>query len=849
MRLILSQAWKELWAEKKFALLFLVNLSLGLSGLVSMEAFRDSLKKSLDENAQSLLGADIAVTGRRAFTPAENALNEKIRAEAESEAELAETFSMLRTPAASRLVMLKGISPLYPLRGELELASGAKVGLGQGPGLKPGEAWVDPELARTLKLAPGETFSLGAKQFIVKDFVEMDPTQGFRGLALSGRIFLSLEDLKATGLLKNESTASYSRLFRMKAATNLRERAKAWGRAYADPGIKVSAAGDAADESGRLLLYLGDFLGLSALVALFLSSLGSAYLFRTWLVRRSRTFALHQVLGLPFLNAAAVPGVQALLLAIGAVPLSLLFGLAELNALSRLVASLSPVEVVATLSLDSALVALGVASIGTIFLSLPFLWSLKSLYPKDLLGGKLPETGLRPAAAALFLLPAVFLYGLAVYEAQSLRTAGLFIAALFIALLFFLLTGALLLFALGRLAASAKFAPWPVRQGLLQLSRKGFTSLSAFVALALGALLLNLLPQLRAGLGGELGDAGGTGRLPSFFLFDIQEEQLAPVEAALEKLGLKLENQSPMVRARLISVNKSSYEKDPGAAGFRTREEEMDARFRNRGFNLSYAKGFNEAESLAEGRPFSGAGAAPELSVEERFAERLKLKIGDRLLFDVQGVEVEGTIVNLRKVRWTSFRPNFFVIFSEGALEGAPKIFLGSLPELGAEKKEAVQGMLAEQFPNVSAVDVRATVNRGLALADRMRWALNLMSGISLFAGIVVLFSIAFRQAELRRWDMNLLKILGAGAAELRAQVLFEFGVLALVASTFGAVLSLGMAWAFSKFFFDGAFRADWPPLIFSVLGCTLLALLVAAAGARAVWRRNPAELLQEQGL
>lgn len=848
MGLALRQAWKELWAEKKFALLFLVNLGLGLSGLVSMEAFRGSLLGSLEENAQSLLGADIAVSSRRALSEKEKATVTELSEGAEARSEIAETFSMVRTPATSRLVLLKGIDAAYPLRGAIELASGGRVENGAGPRLGPAEAWMDPELARTLGLKIGDAFKLGTHEFRLVDFVALDPTQGFRGLALAGRIFLNLEALRATNLLQSESTASYTKLFRFAETDGLKAKAKGWTKQFPDPSVKVSAAGDAADESGRLLLYLGDFLGLAALVALFLSSLGSAYLFRTWLVRRSRTFALHQVLGLSFREAATIPAIQVLLLAVAAVPLALAFGLAEQRALSYLVRTLSPVEVSAHLTAASALLALAVASVGTFALSFPFLWSLRSLSPKELLGGKLPEPGFPARLALLFVPPAFFLYGLAVYESQSWRTAAIFGGALLGALVFFLATGGALLVAVGALAQRARSAPWPVRQGLLHLSRKGFTSLSAFVALALGALLLNLLPQLRASLGQELGGAG-TGRLPSFFLFDIQEEQLAPLEAALKEKGLALENQSPLVRARLLKVNEDSYERSSGSEGFRTREEEMEARFRNRGFNLSYRAGLNDAETLVEGKPFAPGSAVPELSVEERFAERLHLKVGDLLRFDVQGVEVDGRIVNLRKVRWTTFQPNFFVIFSEGALEGAPKIFLGSLADLPAAKREEVQTLLAERFPNVSAVDVRATVNRGLALADRMRGALNLMSAISLFAGIVVLFSIAYRQAELRRWDMNLLKVLGAGAGALRNQVIFEFGLLSFVATSFGAFLSLGLAWLCARFFFDGDFAVDWPPLLISVLACTVLAVVVAALGARGVWRRNPAELLQDPAL
>jgi putative ABC transport system permease protein len=156
---------------------------------------------------------------------------------------------------------------------------------------------------------------------------------------------------------------------------------------------------------------------------------------------------------------------------------------------------------------------------------------------------------------------------------------------------------------------------------------------------------------------------------------------------------------------------------------------------------------------------------------------------------------------------------------------------------------------MAENFPNVSVVDVKATVNRALDLADRMRWSLNLMSAISLFAGFVVLFSIASRQAEVRRWDINLQRVLGAAVQEVRFQQLTEFALLSSCGALVGALISVLFTWITSLYFFEGAFTVSPLPLFFSVIGTTVLGLLVSWAGTRSAWKRKPAELLQEQPL
>jgi predicted lysophospholipase L1 biosynthesis ABC-type transport system permease subunit len=146
-------------------------------------------------------------------------------------------------------------------------------------------------------------------------------------------------------------------------------------------------------------------------------------------------------------------------------------------------------------------------------------------------------------------------------------------------------------------------------------------------------------------------------------------------------------------------------------------------------------------------------------------------------------------------------------------------------------------------------VDVKATVNRALDLADRMRWSLNLMSAISLFAGFVVLFSIASRQAEIRRWDINLQRVLGAAVQEVRFQQLSEFALLSFFGALVGSSISVLFSWITSLYFFEGVFTVSGLPLFFSVMGATFMGLAVSWMGTRSAWNRKASELLQEQPL
>src|SRR5262249_31689239 len=150
-----------------------------------------------------------------------------------------------------------------------------------------------------------------------------------------------------------------------------------------------------------------------------------------------------------------------------------------------------------------------------------------------------------------------------------------------------------------------------------------------------------------------------------------------------------------------------------------TREAQQERDFKNRTFNLTYRSELSESETLAVGKDFSPipyewetADELPEISLEVRFANRLKIHLGDSMSFDVQGVPVEGRVVLMRRVKWLSFQPNFFVQFQPGVFNDAPKSFLASIPKLEAAEKDVLQNEIVRRFPNISVIDVSQAIAR-----------------------------------------------------------------------------------------------------------------------------------------
>ncbi|WP_413289794.1 ABC transporter permease [Bdellovibrio sp. HCB337] len=841
---------RELLRSWKFGLFFIFNLSLGLTGYVSLEAFKVSLQDSLRENSKSILSADLAVSARRALTDSEK---NQIQSVMSTDAEMSESyefFAMMSSAQGSRLVMVRAIDQNYPLYGQLVLGSGEKIvqSTPEKEILKSESTWVYPELMAQMGLKNGDEVQLGQLKLKVADSVGKDGTQTFRAAALAPRIFISRELLAKSGLIQYGSTYSVNYFFKLKNDLQAAEKSEALLKVLTDPAIRVETSQGAGEDSGRQLGYLSDYLGLVAIIALFMSALGAAYLFRLFMTQRMREVAILRSLGLQATNAVSLYAVQVTVLGFLSLIPTVLVASVVLPLLSQLLASLTPFSLSPTMSWRAVWMALALGVVGSFVICLPFLLKIRELKPTKLFAEEKFSSDIEIRKPWVFLPGILLFWVLAVAQSNSFKMGSVFVGAFFAVLLVLFLTGLLLLLVLKSFRNAKN---WISKYSLLGLSRRRASSLAIFIALGLGSLLINILPQLKNSLQNEFKTEEAS-KIPSLFMFDIQDEQMPALQDLLKQENIQSIGYSALVRARILKVNGQEFERKVEEGGFKTRESEAEARFRNRGANLSYREKISDSETISEGRPFSGdydpsKQKYPEVSIEYRFADRLGINVGDVMTFDVQGVEIEGQVINLRKVKWTSFQPNFFVLLQNGVLNEAPKTFITALPKMSEAQKDTLQLKLAKAFPNVSIVDVQRTVNEVLKIADQMSWSLELMAALALFTGYVVLYSIVSSQMRLRRWELNMLKVVGASFGAVSKYLVTEFVVLSLGAGLIGAGLSVFVSYFISYYVFEGSFVFSWMWPLWTALGVCGLSALIAYLASRQVVHESPLVILQEE--
>lgn len=836
--MLIRYAWRELRHSPRFCFLFLLNLSLGLLGFIVLDSLKRSFSDRLQSSAQQMLSADLSLSSRRPFTEEDlKAVDQELPAGTESQ-DIVTLYSMVASGQRSTLVELKGINPAYPFYGAIQLQNaGVHKGSSPLPLNEEPLVWVAPELLIQLETEVGGTLRIGQKDFRIADVIVDDSAASMVGTSMAPRIYVGQAPLLAADLIQFGSTAFRSRLFKLPAGTEIEELQARINKVLKDPGVRIRNYKEAGQDDGRMLAYLSDYLGLVSLVALALAAIGAAYLFRVHLDQRQKSIATLVSLGLTHERASLLFLLQVLFLGLASAAIGSLLSIMLMPLGARLLQSLTPVDIPSALSWSSYGLAALMGTLGATLVCLPLLARIRTLNPATLF----QESKVSPAQAMssrLAYLPAVLaFYGLAVWQAHSWRVGSLFIAILAVLLLVFVGAALGLLRFLGRIKRGKSLS---TRLAITYLEAHRSHTISAFVALALGATLINLIPQIQHSIQNELQRPEGD-RLPSLFLFDIQEDQIDPLENTLSAENVKPSSVSPMIMARLLEVNGKPYQRPDRAEAnsIGTREDEEQQRFRNRGVNLSFRSELAQAETVTEG-VFkneiyqSETGKPATLSIEERYAERMGFKMGDRLTFDVQGLAIDGEITSLRRVKWNTFQPNFFVLMQPGAIDDAPKTFLLTLPELESARKSQIQKKIVDSFPNISIIDVSKLVAKINSLLEQMALVLIVMGWLTVLTGHIVVFSIAHQQSIFRRWDHNLLKVLGADLGLIMRATLKEFGILGFSAALLGSLFGVLASFVIAK----GIFKGLWQPSLTLPLVLGVLLLIVCLLTAYIATKR-----------
>jgi putative ABC transport system permease protein len=356
-------------------------------------------------------------------------------------------------------------------------------------------------------------------------------------------------------------------------------------------------------------------------------------------------------------------------------------------------------------------------------------------------------------------------------------------------------------------------------------------SLGLAVMLIVAVALLDQI--LRAQLTGR-----GSREMPAFFFIDIQPDQVEPFRQIVRSTGGNEPEVVPVVRSRLAAVNGA-----PAARSGGPRAEEW---YLMREYVLTWAAEPPGRDTIVAGRWWTPEEATrePLISVEEDVARQLGVGLGDSLTFNIQGVPVSARVHSLRRVDWRTFNASFFVIFSPGALEGAPATHIATA-RVRPEDEDRVQSAVVAALPNVSAIAIREVRQRAANIVDQIAFAIRLLAGFTIVVGLIVLVGALTATRYQRLYQSVILKALGATRGVVARVFAVEYALLGVLAGVGGTALAAVLAWAILRFVLDVPWR--WHPvtLVLGVAASTALAVLVGSVTTLRLLGERPLRILR----
>lgn len=780
------------WRAGELTMLLLA-LVLAVAALSSVGFLADRLHQGLERDARRMIGADFIV---RADHPVDPQFAKQAGALGLSTASTAIFPSMVNSTGVqpvSRLAAVKAVSPGYPLRGELRIASAP--GAADHPTRSipaPGTVWVDQALLDALKLHVGDAVKVGSRNFTIGAVITRELDRGFSFVNFSPRLMLRADDVPSTGLITYGSRVTYRLLVAGPDASVARFTQFAHDKVDGGKmrGVALESLQDGQPQVRQTLDRASHFLTLVSLLTALLAAVAIAMAAHRYMRRHLDGCAAMRCLGVSQATLRTLFTLEFIGLGLIGGALGVALGYLGHMALLTWLGSLIDV----TLPYPTVWPALEGIAAGLVLLlgfALPPLLPLTRVPPVRVLRREWGEAG-RTAWAA-YALGIVLFAALLILAAGELKLGGIVAGGFAGGLLVFACIARLALWSASRVVRSERVnAGIGWRYALASLERRSGASALQITALGIGLMCLLLIAMTRNDL--VAGWRKSTPPdAPNEFIIDIQPDQRDAVTQYLNTHGVPGTVLAPMVRGRLIAINGKPVNPD-------SFKGEDAKRLVDREFNLSYTTELPDDNRLSAGAWY-GDTKTPQISIEQGLAKLINVKPGDTLRFDVTGLQIDAPVTSVRKLDWGSFKVNFFVLMPPAALQDFPATFITSF-HLPPEKQSTIDGLIAA-YPNLTAIDMGPILAQVQRVLQQVIGAVQFLFAFTLAAGVLVLYAALAGTRDERMRESALLRALGASHRQVRAVQVAEFVAVGALAGLMAAIGAQVIGWLLATRVFE----------------------------------------------
>ncbi len=815
--------------------IILAAIVLSVAAVLSLSLFSERLQTALTERSAQFIAADRVVGGR-------NPLPEEWRQHAiDSGLKTAQTTylrSMVFANDNMALADIRAVNDNYPLKGDIKVAD---IPFGVGEVIKevpkPGEAWVESQVFQTLGLELGDVIEVGDKPFTIARVLSEVPDSGFSIFNSNPKVMIRQDELSSTGIL-GEGSRAWHDLYLTGDSDTLNEYTE-WLLPQMDSDLHYTQSVEDDDSwVGNSVRRAEQYFLLASLLAIVLASVAIAVAAQRYSQRHYDPVAIMKTLGASRKMVQRVFLLQIIFITL----LGILIGGALGYGIQAAVASAIQERVAVSLQSwywGPVLIAVFTGVVCAILFSLYPLLKLFSVPPlrvlrKDL-GAKMSSRIIQFLAAggAIFLL--MWTYSKNLKISAILFSSGIVLVLALLAVTYGLIW-------LGRRLGKGRMGAWQLAWARIQ--RRSMDNSVQLISFAVTIMLLLVVLVMRNDMVQQWRDQLPEGT-PNYFMANITEAQKPKMEQHFAERGVELEEFYPVVRARFVSVNGERVNTEVTKEDEETEVQSNRREAFGREANLTWSYRLQHENKIVAGEWFSDyqEGEPYGMSVESKVAERLALKLGDVVTFNVGSEVVDVTITSLREVNWQTMQPNFFFVLQPEVMQGFLPTYITSF-NLDTERKDEIAQMMAP-FSTVTLIDVDARINQLREIVEQVSLAVEFILVLVLIAGALVLIAQVQASMDERQQELAILRTLGAKGWLIRSSVVFEFIIIGVVAGVMAAMANeLTLYLLQSQIFqMEGSLHFEYW-VIAPVVGAAVVGML----GAMSCWRLlslNTSQLLR----
>ena len=816
---------------------FAACLLLGIALIAACGSLLQLVRDGFQQQERNLFGGDIQISQRQAI----NEEQQKWLSENAKLSLLLELRTMMGTEAGQfSVVELQSVDDAYPLYGKVTLTPDItlKEAVKQSDDGVWGAAF-DPALVQQLSLKIGQTVSIGNLEVELRAMILEQPDRSLRADFRGPPVIIDEGALLESGLLLPTSLIDYDYRLRIEGdAIEWREQLR---KIFPDASWEVQTVDERGEIVGRRLDQVASALLLIGFSTLLIGGLGVANSVGAYLQTKLRTIATLQSLGSRAQQVASVYIGQIILLAAIASTVGALLGSGVAWIAASSLSERLPIDPsLSALLLPTVLaVLLGICT--ALAFTLPTLGRTLNMPTALLIKGLISEQTNTPntyrwATAIIGLLGLVLLL---IFVPEPLIAAGFIVV---IALLLLLLDG--MVFFIRKAAEKlmhiqALDGRFALRLAIAGLYRPGASLRPMLLSLGTALTLLVASAIIIASTYRTLNDTVPQ-RAPSLVLYDLQKSQVSDFNKTVAAIpGYESHVIAPLVLGRLTSVNEESLNNSDVASRALEANDEH---------KLSYRLDNIDNTLVARGQwwPDDYAGA-PLVAMEDREADQLGLKVGDRLEFTIMGQPIAVTLSAIYSQ--AQFETSFWLeaVFTGNVLDPFITRYIGSVM-LEPETDIAAQSLLGESFPNVVTVRTAKILESSRSILSSAGLAMMLIAAVSLSASILVMASVVAVNRQRQVYEASIMHAMGTRMSVVMKSVIFEYLLLTVVLSIFALLFGGALAQALLTFWLKLNSGANvWVGIIVAT-GVSTLCLSAGALWLVSTLKVSPAILLRRAG-